>query len=307
MASITKTKNGSYRVKIRKKGFPAISKNFTRKSHAQRWATKIESEIDRGVYLPSQEAESILINELIAIYIKEEVPKKKSANHYKGYMKLLSYHFGHLSLNELNFIHIKSFRDNALSTKKGDTVRKQLGVLSAIINYAQKELNIYLPRGNPIQQVTLPEKGKGRNRRIDTNEETLLLEAAQKYGGLIQYIIPFALETALRRGEIAKLEWQDINFDNKTAEIRDTKNDEDRVIPLTNKACNILKMLKGHKQTGEIFNIRADAITKAFSRCCKRSNIEDLRFHDLRHEATSRFFEMGLNIMEVSSITDMRL
>ena len=82
----------------------------------------------------------------------------------------------------------------------------------------------------------------------------------------------------------------------------DTKNGADRAVPLTSRAVNLLQSMP-RNLNGFVFNITSDAITKAFCRIRDRAGLTNLRFHDLRHEATSRFFEMGLNIMEVSSIT----
>ena len=87
----------------------------------------------------------------------------------------------------------------------------------------------------------------------------------------------------------------------------DPRNDRSRspeyaTIPLSSKAIEILRQLPLDIK-GQVFPIRADSITQAFDRCRQRAGIKNLRLHDLRHEATSRFFEKGLNIIEVSSIT----
>lgn len=126
--------------------------------------------------------------------------------------------------------------------------------------------------------------------------------AAKEYGGELSAIISFAIETAMRRGEIVELRWENINRLKRTAKLLDTKNGENRTVPLSPVAQKILDSIPRNLH-GRVFSIRADSITTAFDRCCKRAQIENLRFHDLRHEATSRFFEMGFNLMEVSSIT----
>jgi len=150
-------------------------------------------------------------------------------------------------------------------------------------------------------------------------EEKKLLDAAKEYGGFIEDIIILALETGARRGELANLQWANINFNKCTVILRDTKNTDDREIPLSSRALEVIKRQPRHI-TGYVFPIRGDSITKAFGRVCKNSDITDLRFHalqgrssvaggrtpgatDLRHEATSRFFEKGFETMEVSAIT----
>ncbi len=83
--------------------------------------------------------------------------------------------------------------------------------------------------------------------------------------------------------------------------IRDTKNGEDRTIPLTTRAATILQSLP---QTDErIFPVSPVAVRQAWDRTTKRAGIEGLHFHDLRHEAVSRFFELGLSVPEVALIS----
>jgi len=105
----------------------------------------------------------------------------------------------------------------------------------------------------------------------------------------------------MRRGEILQLTWDNVNLNTRTAFLPETKNGEARTVPLSENALSILKALP--KQSDQVFDTTAYAIRMAFGRALKRAEIDDFRFHDLRHEATSRFFEKGLNMMEVSSIT----
>ncbi|BBF65303.1 site-specific integrase [Acidithiobacillus sp. 'AMD consortium'] len=82
----------------------------------------------------------------------------------------------------------------------------------------------------------------------------------------------------------------------------DSKTGDPRRVPLSSRALAVLDALP-RRMDGEVWGVRADSITQAFARACHRAGIEDLRFHDLRHEATSRFFEKGLNPMQVAAIT----
>ena len=106
----------------------------------------------------------------------------------------------------------------------------------------------------------------------------------------------------MRRGEIAQLEWQHVDFKKCTALLPDTKNGEKRTIPLNSKCLAILKLLP-RNINGRVFNMTPHAISYAFIRACKRAKLNGLHFHDIRHEAITRFFEIGLNVMEVSSIS----
>jgi integrase len=114
-------------------------------------------------------------------------------------------------------------------------------------------------------------------------------------------VIEFAIETGMRRSEMLKLKWQDINLETGFALLYDTKNGEDRKVPLTLKCIQLLNQLsRSHEH---VFPISATCLNQAWRRAVRKAEIKDLRFHDLRHEAVSRFFEMGMNIAEVALIS----
>ena len=133
-------------------------------------------------------------------------------------------------------------------------------------------------------------------------EEIRLLDAAKAYGGEIGPIIPWAIETAMRRGEIADMRWEHLDRKARVLLIPETKNGTPRRVPLSSKALAVVEVLP-RRIDGCVWSIRADSISQAFERVCKAAGIEGLTFHDLRHEATSRLFEKGLNPMEVAAIT----
>lgn len=302
MASVVKTPDGTYRVKIRRKGYPAVSKNFEKKAHAQRWATQIEADMAKGIFVSTDEAETTTMAELLDLYAREVVPTKKSHVDIKYRIKRLKNHLGHLTLAALSSMAIKKYRDDRLLQVKDPTVRKELGVLRSVITYAQKELEIHLPKGSPMSMVTMPSKGNERERRLLPGEEQKLFDAADQYGGYIPHLIRLALETGMRRSEMVELCWENVDFTRRTATLEDTKNGERRVVPLSTVAHGVLRSMPRHI-TGRVFPIRGDSVTQAFSRVRRNAKIKDLRFHDLRHEATSRLFERGLSMMEVSAIT----
>jgi integrase len=119
-------------------------------------------------------------------------------------------------------------------------------------------------------------------------------------------IVQLALETAMRQGELIRLHWEHIDLNRRTAHLPDTKNGEARTVPLSTNAIRVLRALP-RSPHGQVFpGITTEAIKRAYIRAVRRTGIEDLRFHDLRHEATTRLFENGLNIMEVATITGQK-
>lgn len=302
MASITKRGDGQWQVKVRKKGYQTTSKTLATKAKAEQWARLVESEMDRGIFLSTTEAETTLLSELLKKYLKEVAPALKSIQTIQYRINMLDHALGHLVLAAITPGVIKEFRDYRLESVSTETSRKDLLLLSRIFKIAQKEWDIYLPRGNPLDAVSLPAKCKARERRLEPGEEQIILQGACEYGGYLELFIKLAIETGARQAEIANLRWENIKLPNRTATFIDTKNGDDRTIPLSSKTIEIFKSLP-RQINGAVFPIKSSTISQAFTRVCQRAGIKDLRFHDLRHEATSRFFEIGLSIMEVSSIT----
>ena len=131
--------------------------------------------------------------------------------------------------------------------------------------------------------------------------ERLLVNAHKQKNPLIAPIIIFAVETGMRRSEILKMRWLDIDKIKKTAKLINTKNGDDRTVPLTRNAFEVLQNLE--KKTEFVFPITPNCLQLAWRRVKKNADIENLRFHDLRHESISRFFEHGLTMPEVAMIS----
>jgi integrase len=116
--------------------------------------------------------------------------------------------------------------------------------------------------------------------------------------------VELALETGMRRSELLQMTWDDIDRDRQTILLPLTKNGHSRVLPLTEKARAILGRCS--RDTAEVIPLSPNALRLAWDRLCKRSKVEDLHFHDLRHEAISRFFEIGLSMPEVAMMSGHR-
>ena len=222
----------------------------------------------------------------------------KSAKYTIGYLTKV---LGHINLIDLSVDVAREYKEYRLETVSGDTVRKEMSLMKRMVNYAMTEWNIHLPKGNPFNSVSLPPKGKARDRRLLSGEFELIKEEAENYGGYINIIFELAIETAMRRGEIISLLWKNINLHKRIAYLPETKNGSSRTVPLSSRAIELLGDIE--KTSEQVFPIKADSLGQAFRRVTGRAGIEDLRFHDLRHEATSRLFEKGLQLMEVSAIT----
>lgn len=169
---------------------------------------------------------------------------------------------------------------------------------------------------NPVSNVRKPSPGKGRNRRLVGNEEERLLAACDLHSNpFLGWIVRIALYTAMRRGEILNLTRNDVNLEKRTIFLSDTKNNESRTVPLSNKALSTLKSvldfpirpidteLLFYGEPGADGCRRPYALDRVWQQALVKAEISDFRLHDLRHEATSRFVEAGLSDQEVASIT----
>ncbi|SFK87479.1 Site-specific recombinase XerD [Nitrosomonas aestuarii] len=309
MATISKTQSNTYKVLIRKNGFPAQIKTFKTKTEAQKWARLIESEIDRGVFIDRTEADKTTVGELIDRYIQEVTPLKRSARNDKQRMLFLKRHFGHFIVSQLQSKHIASYRDKRLAEgKQGATVVKEIGSMSHLLDIAIKDWSIPLT-SNVATLVRKPRQSKGRDRRLVDDEEQILIQAAKNSKSpLLPSIIIIALETGMRLGELLSLEWQNIDLKKQTALLPITKNGESRTVPLSRRAVDTLHSIpriprKLNNQRVFWTWAKSDCFQHTWRRMLSQTEIKNLRFHDLRHEACSRFFEKGFNIMETAHIS----
>lgn len=293
MATYVKLPSRRWQAKVRQGGIKA-TKTFELKKDAQQWAKTTEIQISNGTYKASTPLTFPRLEDLLQKYAVDTLPRKKSPKSGHDCINALNPRIGRIKLQHLTSQDIARYRDERLQTVSGDTVRKELIFLKRVVTIAINEWGLELANGNPATPVTLPKQNKARTRRPTAEEAALLLDSVCWDYSLV------AIETGMRRGEIANIQQSHIRTCHltgvKTLHIPDTKTDIARTIPLSPKA---MKGINSVIQRG----FKANSITQLFNKVCKQLGITDLRFHDLRHEATSRFFEMGLNIMEVSTIT----
>lgn len=217
---------------------------------------------------------------------------------------------GDLIPRKTTSVEIATYRDLRLQTvnpktKKplsNATVRLELALLSNFFDIARIEWG--LCDLNPVSNVRKPKVPPGRDRRLTAREERLILRYAHGHKNAQLFsIIVLAMETAMRQGEIVGLRWEHINLKTRIAHLPETKNGSKRDIPLSSRARDVLIRL-GVKTSGKVFGYNSNGIKSTWRSMIKRLGIENLHFHDLRHEATSRFFELGtLDMMEIAAIT----
>lgn len=312
MASFRKRGSGGWQAQVRRKGYPSQSKSFPTRVAADQWVRSIEYEMDQGLFVSRNEAETTTVGELLDRYLVEYTADKKGAGPEACRIRALIRHpLAKRFIATIRGLDMARYRDERLQQVSASSVRRELTILSQLFEVSRKEWGIFVH--NPVREIKLPKKGKARDRRLqdaedgsDSEESRLFAACRRCRNPYLLPIVQFALETAMRQSEIVRLQWQHVNIKRRTAFLPDTKNGESRTVPLSGVAVDVLKALP-RSIHGEVFpGVTTESIKKAFIRATRRAKIEDFHFHDLRHEATTRLFERGLNIIEVSSITGHR-
>lgn len=344
MATFRKRGPYQWEAQIRKRGYPAQSKTFNTKAEAEAWAKMIESEMARGVWLSRGEAESTTLREALERYQAEIVPHKKGKVQEDSIIRmLLTLPLALRPLASVRGADIASLRDAWLQDYAPATVLRRLAVLSHVFSVARKEWGME-SLFNPVEVVRKPAANNARVRRVVTLEGAALDggadDARQMQDGelervmaasssaLLPSIIRLAVETAMRRGEIVGLRWEHIDLERRVAHLPATKNGSARDVPLSSRAVAVLQALRDgldakEQVQGAVFAMRPDGVTRAFERAVQRARgryevecekagllprdgfLVDLRFHDLRHEATSKLAEV-FPMHELTKITGHR-
>lgn len=179
-----------------------------------------------------------------------------------------------------------------------DSVRLELAIIGNLYRIAATEWGMEGLQ-NPAKAVRKPAPGRARDRRMQEGEEARLLAAA---GAVFREAIIIALETAVRRGELAALRWDQVDLRRAVASLPMTKNGEAREVPLSPRALEALRALP-RRLDGRVFGLTGDGITQAWARACAAASVAGMRFHDVRHEAISRLFERGWSVAEVAAVS----
>lgn len=307
MATIRKLR-GRWQAQVRRRGMAPRAKSFDQKADAEKWARSLESELDRCGMLPdTRVAESTTLRSILERYMIEISPRKRSAHTEISRIKaLLRRPLCHRTLALLSTSDLATYRDERLRSVSPSTVIRELNTISHAIDTAMRDWDVYLHR-NPCKLVRRPSPPRGRNRRLRDDEEQRLLAAADAGRNLYMHdLIVLAIETGMRRGELLLLDWQHIDLGTQVAHLPLTKNGEPRDVPLSSRARSVLQRLwegQGCPPAGRALPTSESAIVQAWGHLCGRAGITGLHFHDLRHEAVSRLFEKGLNVVEVSTIS----
>jgi len=318
MASIEerRTNDGKtrYRVLVRLKGYPSQSATFERLTDARKWASKTETDIREGRYFNYSEAKRHTVDEMIDRYLREVLPGKnpefQATRTYQ--LNFWKEQIGSYTLAEATPAVIAEARDKLANTlARGDrkrspaSVNRHLAALSSLFTLAMKEW-MWID-DTPMRKISKVTEPRGRVRFLSDAERKSLLEACQDSGNPLLYpLVVTALSTGARQGELLGIRWKDVDFHMGLIRLENTKNNERRAVPLTSHALELLKEMASVRRidTDLVFPFKGGrhGVRGPWSKALKTADIEDFRFHDLRHSAASYLAMNGATLAEIAEV-----
>ena len=313
MATIRERKTGKgetrYQVVVRLKGFPVQTATFNRKTDAKKWAQHTEAAIREGRHFKTTEAKKRTLAELIERYARDILPTKpKSALKQAKQLEWWVEEIGYLSLADVTPPRISETRDKLLQTLKPATVVRYMAALSHAFTVAVNEWEWL--EDNPMRKVRRPKEPRGRVRFLDEEERAVLLKACQASSCVHLYpVVVLALSTGMRQAEIMNLKWKDIDLNRGYMILHETKNGERRSVPLVGHAHDLIKGLSKVRRidTPLLFASERNSgvpvdIRTPWRKAIAAAEIDDFRFHDLRHTAASYLAMNGASLAEIAEI-----
>jgi integrase len=294
----------------------------------KRTANRVVEEMRRELEVHGEESlhsDKLTFRELATEYEKVEmiepvysngfkIEGKRSLDSMQYYLKTLLAHFAHKPIRSIKPTDIEFFKSKRLKepTKHGNprkiaSVNRELALLRTMLNFAVQ--NSWLIQ-NPFQKskgIIATSAEVARDRVLSFEEETRLFTVCRGKRSHLKALLICALDTAMRRGEIFKMKWEEVNFELNEIHIpqTNTKTEDARIVGITPRLRNELELLwktSPKDKSMLVFGITSN-IKTSFTSACKEVNITDFRFHDCRHTATTRMIASGSPHTEVMKIT----
>ena len=299
----TRLKGIVYRVLIRKAGTKPISKTFTSKKLALQFAESINSNREFYEAYGYQYNKKIKLSSLINKYLEIGYKGKDTIEQSRKLGIWLS-SLGNIPVKNITANNIKESLDALPSYLSNASINRHKAAISGVLTYGCRRGYI---KANPARLIPSQPENNKRTRFLSEAERTRLFKAcrASKWDKLY-LIVLLAITTGARKGELTKLRCNDIDFDRRTAYVATTKNGQPKVLPLTD---SVIKELQSFdtKDSSLIFESKvkknvAYCFTKPWKRALEDAEINDFRFHDLRHSCASYLAQSGASLLEIADV-----
>lgn len=324
MASIIQHR-GKWRAQVRRKGFPVYTKTWDTKAQAERWARQVEADIERGLR-PSATAVaggSYTVAAMIEDYrrLREASrPVRDTSTEHYNLVRLAGY-LGDLDASRLRPEDLVGYAQRRADEGAGPyTVNTEISKLGTVMRMVASLKHMTLPdvvqQARPLLNHLKLIGGGGRRERRPTDDELARVIAHMEatYGLVYADAVRFAVGTAMRRGEIVRVTWGDLDDKRRLVLVRDRKDPRqkagnDQWVPLLADTAtgDMWDLVQRQPRTSDrIFPIHEQTLTKYFTWTCRALAIPDLHLHDLRHHAISLLFEQGYRIEQVALVSGHR-
>jgi len=306
-------RSGGWRAEVYKKGVRE-SQTFPTKAHAVAWATQREAEILDGVN--KRPLPSFTFKQTLEKYRDEVSPTKAGHRWETGRINrfIIDMDFVAEPMAEIEADQIAIWRDTRLKQVQTSTVRREMNLLASIFEIARVEWK--WRKDNPVREIKRPANKPPRDRRISPEEEQALLEGLGYVEGLppknqmqeVAYAFLIALETAMRCGELLKLTLDKVYLQERYVRLLKTKNGDARSVALSKKAVELLSVLEKiarQQKRDNLFTVSSANADVLFRKARNKLEIDNLHFHDTRHEATTRLARK-LDVLDLARMTGHR-
>ncbi|MGU7843664.1 site-specific integrase [Burkholderia sp. AW33-5] len=319
MESIITLPSGRFQVRISYSDRKIKTRSFASLEEAEQWlqghlpagkVLPISASIKLGakaavpVVQPPVRSRDLTLREALEKYAQEVTPLKKSARTELSVLgRWLKNPLAGLPLYSIRGADLTAYMNQRLARGIAiATIRTEIALISHLYEVARTDWG-YEDLQNPRKAMRRIKQGNVRDRRLRPGEFDKLMAWCDRNGDQwLKVAVIVAVETAMRSGEIAALTWPNLNLDGQLAYLPDTKNGTPRMVPLSRAAVAALRMLPVNPDR-YVFDILKGSIARRFKQARIACDMEDFKFHDFRHEAVSRLFEKGFNMMEAAAIS----
>ncbi|GBQ69524.1 phage DNA recombinase [Ameyamaea chiangmaiensis NBRC 103196] len=293
-----------------------VNATFDTRQEAEEWALQAEAAIIAGqkvaTVVPVRVGQTIA--DLLQRYSREVSVSKRGARwEHLRIGTLCREPTFCLPVHEFGPEALAGWRDQRLKVVAASTVNRDLNLISAVITHAIKEWRAPIA-ANPVHLIQRPRNPRARKRRVSMDERRAIAAAlgwdmASEPGTRMQwtaFAFFVALETAMRKGEVLSLRWQDVDLERRVAHLSITKNGDERDVPLSSEAVALFRLLTRGEGSRRIVRVESGTLDQFFRRARDKAGLPDLHFHDSRREAATQFSKKLSNVLELSAVTGHR-
>lgn len=310
-----------WRAEVNRTGYKPVYRSFDTRKEAEGWAKQTEAAMISGAFVDRKLADKTTLAKALEDYRIKVVPNKRHPyQENKRIDRWLKHPLAYRTLGNLRGIDFAEYRDARRKEGRAEnTIRLELSIISHLFVIARTEWNM-AGLINPINDIELPSNSVERERRLSRKEHVMIRRRLrQRKNPYAIHAFNLAVETSLRQGTLFKLKWEWDDFEARVIKIPKSERTQKNkgvpaLVPMSSLTFVTLQKLysqaakqqHGGMVKGLILNTTQNAIVCVWKKTITALKFEDLRWHDLRHEATSRLFEKGLAVMEVASMTGHR-